>query len=70
MKAIHDAITAVTIPPKTDRQILAEVNRSKNHAHIAGLGRNLAGMGNLDSGRSQPDPSYCTREQLVKNGET
>ncbi|GKC82331.1 hypothetical protein Tco_1138048, partial [Tanacetum coccineum] len=54
MKAIHDAITAGTIPPKTDRQILAEVNRSKNHAHIAGLGRNLAGMGNLDSGRSQP----------------
>ncbi|GKB18166.1 hypothetical protein Tco_0852089, partial [Tanacetum coccineum] len=26
--------------------------------------RNLAGTGNLDSGRAQPDPGYCTREQL------
>ncbi|GKB74261.1 acidic leucine-rich nuclear phosphoprotein 32 family member A [Tanacetum coccineum] len=64
MKAIQDAITAGTIPPKTDRQILAEVTRSTNRAHIAGVGRNLAGTGNLDSGRSQPDPGYCTREQL------
>nr|GEZ08364.1 hypothetical protein [Tanacetum cinerariifolium] len=30
MKAIQDAITAGTIPPKTDRQILAEVTRSTN----------------------------------------
>ncbi|GJW38630.1 hypothetical protein Tco_0064475 [Tanacetum coccineum] len=43
MKAIQDAITAGTIPPKTDRQILAEVTRSTNRAHIAGVGRNLAG---------------------------
>ncbi|GJU35497.1 hypothetical protein Tco_1183851 [Tanacetum coccineum] len=64
MKAIQDAITAGTIPPKTDRQNLAEVTRSTNRAHIAGVGRNLAGMGNLDSGRSQSDPAYCTREQL------
>ncbi|GJX99749.1 hypothetical protein Tco_0356768 [Tanacetum coccineum] len=64
MKAIQDAITAVTIPPKTDRQILAEVTQSTNHAHIAGVGKHLAGTGNLDSGRSQPDPGYCTREQL------
>ncbi|GJX69779.1 hypothetical protein Tco_0305506, partial [Tanacetum coccineum] len=49
MKAIQDAITAGTIPPKTGRQILAEVTRSTNRAHIAGVGRNLAGMGNLDS---------------------
>ncbi|GJX26028.1 hypothetical protein Tco_0232324 [Tanacetum coccineum] len=62
--AIQDAITAGTIPPKTDREILAEVTRSTNRAHIAGVGRNLAGTGNLDSRRSQPDPGYCTREQL------
>ncbi|GJW47505.1 hypothetical protein Tco_0079151 [Tanacetum coccineum] len=47
-----------------DREILAEVTRSTNRAHIAGVGRNLAGTGNLDSRRSQPDPGYCTREQL------
>ncbi|GKA04186.1 hypothetical protein Tco_0676967, partial [Tanacetum coccineum] len=41
--AIQDAITAGTIPPKTDRQILPEVTRSTNRAHIAGVGRNLAG---------------------------
>ncbi|GJR40261.1 hypothetical protein Tco_1215945 [Tanacetum coccineum] len=64
MKAIQDAITAGTIPPKTDREILAEVTRSINRAHIVGVGRNLVGTGNLDSGRSQPDPGYCTREQL------
>nr|GEW45781.1 hypothetical protein [Tanacetum cinerariifolium] len=64
MKAIQDAITVGTIPPKTDREILAEVTRSINRAHIAGVSRNLAGTGNLDSGRSQPDPGYCTREQL------
>nr|GEZ05594.1 hypothetical protein [Tanacetum cinerariifolium] len=55
MKAIRDVITAGTIPPKTDRQILAEVTRSTNRAHIAGVGRNLAGTGNLDPRRSQPD---------------
>nr|GEY27754.1 glucan endo-1,3-beta-glucosidase-like [Tanacetum cinerariifolium] len=43
MKAIQDAITAGTIPPKTNREILAEVTRSTNCAHIAGVGRNLAG---------------------------
>nr|GEV99477.1 hypothetical protein [Tanacetum cinerariifolium] len=64
MKAIQDAITAGTIPPQTDRQILAEVTRSINRAHIAGVGRNLAGTSNLDSGRSQPDLGYCTREKL------
>ncbi|GJX37021.1 hypothetical protein Tco_0250324 [Tanacetum coccineum] len=42
MKAIQDAITAGAIPPKTDRQILAEVTRSTNRAHIAGVGGNLA----------------------------
>ncbi|GJT45231.1 linoleate 13S-lipoxygenase 2-1, chloroplastic-like protein [Tanacetum coccineum] len=41
--------------PKTDREVLAEVTQSTNHAHIAGVGRNLAGTGNLDSERSQPD---------------
>ncbi|GKC91986.1 hypothetical protein Tco_1157428 [Tanacetum coccineum] len=64
MKEIQDAITAGTISPKTDREILAEVTHSTNRAHIAGVGRKLAGTGNLDSGRSQPDPCYCTREQL------
>nr|GEW02675.1 ribonuclease H-like domain, reverse transcriptase, RNA-dependent DNA polymerase [Tanacetum cinerariifolium] len=64
MKAIQDAITAGTIPSKTDGQILVEVTRSTNHAHIAGVGRNLAGTSNLDSRRSQPDPSCCTWEQL------
>nr|GEY05884.1 ribonuclease H-like domain-containing protein [Tanacetum cinerariifolium] len=64
MKAIQDAITAGTIPPQTDRQILAEVTRSTNRARIAGVSRNLAGTGNLDSGRSQPDLGYCIREQL------
>ncbi|GKC33359.1 hypothetical protein Tco_1040653 [Tanacetum coccineum] len=64
MKAIQDAITAGTIPPKTDREILVEITRSTNRAHIAGVGRNLAGTGNLDSRRSQPHPGYCTREQL------
>ncbi|GKD00448.1 hypothetical protein Tco_1170722, partial [Tanacetum coccineum] len=38
--------------------------RSINRAHIAGVGRNLAGTGNFDSGRAQPDPGYCTWEQL------
>nr|GEW68333.1 hypothetical protein [Tanacetum cinerariifolium] len=52
MKAIQDAITAGTIPPKTNRQILAEVTRSINRAHIAGVGRNLAGTGNFDYGSS------------------
>ncbi|GJV63146.1 hypothetical protein Tco_1473974 [Tanacetum coccineum] len=47
MKAIQDAITAGTIPPKTDRQILAEVTRSTNRAHIAGVGRNLAVLENF-----------------------
>ncbi|GJY17571.1 hypothetical protein Tco_0389062 [Tanacetum coccineum] len=42
MKAIQDAITAGAIPPKTVRQIFAEVTRSTNRAHIAGVGRNLA----------------------------
>ncbi|GJW68524.1 hypothetical protein Tco_0122948 [Tanacetum coccineum] len=37
--------------PKTDREVLAEVTQSTNHAHIAGVGRNLAGTGNLDSER-------------------
>ncbi|GJX88911.1 hypothetical protein Tco_0340925 [Tanacetum coccineum] len=64
MKAIEDAITAKTIPPKTDREMLDEVLKRTNRAHIASLGRNLAGTGNLDSGRSQPDPGYCTHEQL------
>nr|GEW74297.1 hypothetical protein [Tanacetum cinerariifolium] len=64
MKAIEDAITAKTIPSKTDREILDEVLKRTNRAHIAGVGRILAGTGNLDSGRSQPDPGYCTHEQL------
>nr|GFA54636.1 hypothetical protein [Tanacetum cinerariifolium] len=55
MKAIQDAIIAGTIQPKTDRRILAKVTRSTNRVYIAGVGRNLAGTGNLDSGRSQPD---------------
>nr|GEV95384.1 protein kinase-like domain, phloem protein 2-like protein [Tanacetum cinerariifolium] len=37
IKAIQDAITAGTIPPKTDREILAEVTWSTNRAHIAGI---------------------------------
>ncbi|GJV65076.1 hypothetical protein Tco_1475904 [Tanacetum coccineum] len=134
MKAIKDAITAKTIPPKTDREILDEVLKRTNRGHIAGVGNeitrwwdityieadsyedwlnwlvnlaffmykqalrrvffvmyggmfgnsdsisleadsspkamifenivNLAGTGNLDFGRSQPDQGYCTREQL------
>ncbi|GKD43695.1 hypothetical protein Tco_1268340 [Tanacetum coccineum] len=64
MKAIEDAIATKTIPPKTDREILDEVLKRTNRAHIAGVGRNLAGTGNLDSGRSQPNPRYYTREQL------
>nr|GEV46773.1 hypothetical protein [Tanacetum cinerariifolium] len=64
MKEIPDAIIAETILPKTDREILAEVTHSTNRAHIAGVGRKLADTRNLDSERSQPDPSYCTREQL------
>ncbi|GJS62998.1 hypothetical protein Tco_0677562, partial [Tanacetum coccineum] len=36
---------------KTDREILDEVLKRTNRAHIAGVGRNLAGTGNLDSGR-------------------
>nr|GEW00197.1 hypothetical protein [Tanacetum cinerariifolium] len=62
MKAIQDAITAGTIPPKTDREIMAEITRSTNRVHIACVGRNCTG--NLDSRRSQPHPGYCTREQL------
>ncbi|GJX69299.1 hypothetical protein Tco_0305026 [Tanacetum coccineum] len=42
MKAIEDAITAKTIPPKTDREMLDEVLKRTNRAHIASLGRNLA----------------------------
>nr|GEW53174.1 NADH dehydrogenase subunit 6, mitochondrial [Tanacetum cinerariifolium] len=55
MKAIQDATTARTIPPKMDREILAEVTQSINRTHIVGVGRKLAGTGNLDYGRSQPD---------------
>nr|GEW79683.1 hypothetical protein [Tanacetum cinerariifolium] len=64
MKAIQDATTAGTIPPKIGRQILAEITRSTNRAHIAGVGRNLVGKGNLDSGMSQSVSGYCTQEQL------
>ncbi|GKD57169.1 hypothetical protein Tco_1290556, partial [Tanacetum coccineum] len=64
MKEIQDAIIAGTIPPKTDREILSEVAHSTNRAHIAGVGRKLVGTRNLDSGRSQPDPGYCTQENL------
>nr|GEX09478.1 hypothetical protein [Tanacetum cinerariifolium] len=53
LKAIQDAITAGTIPPKTDREILAEITQSTNRAHIAGVGRNCTG--NLDS-RSSTRP--------------
>nr|GEW26683.1 hypothetical protein [Tanacetum cinerariifolium] len=42
MKAIHHAITVGTIPPKTDREILAEITQSINHAHLACVGMNLA----------------------------
>nr|GEV46499.1 hypothetical protein [Tanacetum cinerariifolium] len=56
MKAIQDAITAGTIPPKTDRQILAKVTRNTNRVYIAGVGRNLAGTGNLDSVSSISTP--------------
>ncbi|GJV02180.1 retrovirus-related pol polyprotein from transposon TNT 1-94 [Tanacetum coccineum] len=63
MKAIQDAITAGTIPPKTDREILVEVTRSINRAHIAGVGRNLAGTGNLDYGRAQPYPGAIRRPE-------
>ncbi|GJZ73168.1 hypothetical protein Tco_0637314 [Tanacetum coccineum] len=64
MKAIQDAIAAKTIPTKTDIEILDEVLKSTNRAHIAGVGRQLAGTGNSDSRRSQPDTDYCTQEQL------
>nr|GEY71175.1 hypothetical protein [Tanacetum cinerariifolium] len=64
MKAIQDVIAAKTIPPKMYREILDEVLKSTNHAHVAGVGRQLAGMGNLDSGRSQPDTGYYTQERL------
>nr|GEW01215.1 hypothetical protein [Tanacetum cinerariifolium] len=63
MKGIQDEI-ATTIPPNTDREILDEVLKSTNHAHTAGVVRLLVGTGNLDSGRSQPNTSYCTQEQL------
>ncbi|GKC04385.1 hypothetical protein Tco_0995995, partial [Tanacetum coccineum] len=53
MKAIQEAITIGTISPKTDREILAEVTKSTNRVHIAGVGTKLAGTGNLDFGRSQ-----------------
>nr|GFA47537.1 hypothetical protein [Tanacetum cinerariifolium] len=62
MKAIQDVITAGTIPPKANREIMVEITRSTNCGHIAGVGRNCTG--NLDSWRSQPHPGYCTREQL------
>ncbi|GJY10351.1 hypothetical protein Tco_0378536, partial [Tanacetum coccineum] len=42
IKAIQDAIDAKTIPPKTDREILDEVLKSTDRAHIAGVGRQLA----------------------------
>ncbi|GJY99006.1 hypothetical protein Tco_0516436 [Tanacetum coccineum] len=58
MKAIQDVIAAKTIPPKTYREILDEVLKSTNHAHIAGVGRQLAGIGNLDSGRLQSDTVF------------
>ncbi|GKE61341.1 hypothetical protein Tco_1511708, partial [Tanacetum coccineum] len=61
MKVIQKAITAETIPPKTDREILAEVTQSTNRAHIAGVGRNLAGTGNLDS-------EVTTRPKLLYPG--
>ncbi|GJU69171.1 hypothetical protein Tco_1255430 [Tanacetum coccineum] len=64
MKAIQDVIAAKTIPPKTYREILDEVLKSTNHAHIAGVGRQLAGIGNLDSGRLQSDTGYYTQERL------
>nr|GFB31719.1 hypothetical protein [Tanacetum cinerariifolium]GFB47165.1 hypothetical protein [Tanacetum cinerariifolium] len=64
MKAIQDVIAAKTILPKTYREIFDEVLKSTNHAHVAGVGRQLAGMGNLDSGRSQPDTGYYTQERL------
>ncbi|GJU39690.1 hypothetical protein Tco_1192647 [Tanacetum coccineum] len=41
-----------------------EVLKSTNHAHVAVVGRQLAGMGNLDFGRSQPDTGYYTQERL------
>ncbi|GKD53975.1 hypothetical protein Tco_1287362 [Tanacetum coccineum] len=53
-KAIQEAITIETISPKTDREILAEVTKSTNRVHIAGVGTKLAGTGNLDFGRLQP----------------
>nr|GEY50040.1 hypothetical protein [Tanacetum cinerariifolium] len=64
MKGIEDEIAAKTIPPKTDREILDEVLKSTNRAHTAGVGRQLAGTGNSDSRRSQPNIGYCTQEQL------
>nr|GEY75434.1 hypothetical protein [Tanacetum cinerariifolium] len=64
MKAIQNVITTKTIPPKTYREILDEVLKSTNHAHVAGVARQLAGMGNLDSGRSQLDTGYYTQERL------
>ncbi|GJZ96118.1 hypothetical protein Tco_0668452 [Tanacetum coccineum] len=42
MKAIQEAITIETISPKTDREILAEVTKSTNRVHIAGVGTKLA----------------------------
>nr|GEV71162.1 hypothetical protein [Tanacetum cinerariifolium] len=63
MKGIQDEI-ATTIPPNTDREILDEVLKSTNHAHTAGVVRLLVGTSNSDSGRSQPNTSYCTQEQL------
>ncbi|GJV25677.1 hypothetical protein Tco_1378372 [Tanacetum coccineum] len=64
MKAIQDVIAAKTIPPKTYREILDEVLKSTNHAYIAGVGRQLTGMGNLDSGRSQPDTGTPSQFQF------
>ncbi|GJZ25455.1 hypothetical protein Tco_0569708 [Tanacetum coccineum] len=67
MKAIQEAITAGTIPPKTDREILAEVTQSTNRAHIAGVGRNLAGTSNLDSEWSQPDLGTSSSQFQIPN---
>nr|GEW78127.1 reverse transcriptase domain-containing protein [Tanacetum cinerariifolium] len=64
MKGIQDAIATKTIPPNTDREILDEVLKSTNRAHTVGVVRLLVGTGNSDSGRSQPNTSYCTQEQL------
>nr|GEU35770.1 hypothetical protein [Tanacetum cinerariifolium] len=55
MKAIQDAITAGTIPPKTDREILAEITRSTNRAHIAVFPGSISTPGGPSS--TSPSPS-------------